>query len=884
MPKKVVILGGGVAGLSAAHELIERGFDVDVYEKKPTYLGGKARSVNVPGSELPKAGGGQHAPLPGEHGFRFFPGFYRHITDTMKRIPFTDATGRKNPNGVYDNLVDVQRVGILRNGKPPIITVVSFPKSLADLEAALSVLHTHDTGLLPGEARFFASKVWQLMTSCQRRRELDYEKIGWWQFMEASSHSKPYQHLLVEGLTRTLVAANAKHASTKTGGDIFIQLLFNIANPGMHTDRVLNGPTTDVWLKPWEEYLSGKGVRFFRGALVEKLVVADGRIEAVTIRDWQKAQAASSLAPGSAATTANAFNYDPPALGDFYLLATPVEVTTTLFEHSVKKNSGSLKPLDELASNVAWMNGIQFYLNQEIDIVQGHCIYVDSEWALTSISQLPFWSGYRMDERGDGTVKTIFSVDISDWNTLSSKNDPDLKPMKAKDCQTFDEIADRVWAQLKRSLNVNGTVVLSDDMRQGVYNDHGQAYKGYYLDHSINMQAPPGAADPAASAVGEAMADLKAVNHEPLLVNTVDSWGLRPDAYVGGISNLFLASDYVRTNTDLATMEGANEAARRAVNCIIDAAKVNAEPCQIWNLHEPAFFVPHKWYDAYRYQRGLPYGHPPGWLKALFLAWGIVYGVGFALMIAFYWVQDKLSRRPETIVANRSVTAPPAVHGGEVGRAHALRVPFMLGMMTLGVGLLILDSHLNLGWHTAAVWGYGLTALYAAYVLLSRDTVVGAILAFALVAGFAELASDYYLVSITDTLIYPRPEPRLWDSPAYMPFSWTVVLTQIGFIGYLIMKRLSPLQTGLLLVPISGILIPLYENWAIQGGWWNYVNAPEWHGVPYYIYLAEALLVFPVPYFIRKATVAGGRWALIGGLLEGLVMLVACLVAFKLVG
>jgi uncharacterized protein with NAD-binding domain and iron-sulfur cluster len=33
MPQKVVILGGGVAGLSAAHELIERGYAVEVLEK-----------------------------------------------------------------------------------------------------------------------------------------------------------------------------------------------------------------------------------------------------------------------------------------------------------------------------------------------------------------------------------------------------------------------------------------------------------------------------------------------------------------------------------------------------------------------------------------------------------------------------------------------------------------------------------------------------------------------------------------------------------------------------------------------------------------------------------------------------------------------------------
>ncbi len=49
MQQTVAILGGGVAGLSAAHELAERGFQVRVYERKPV-LGGKARSI--PGPEF----------------------------------------------------------------------------------------------------------------------------------------------------------------------------------------------------------------------------------------------------------------------------------------------------------------------------------------------------------------------------------------------------------------------------------------------------------------------------------------------------------------------------------------------------------------------------------------------------------------------------------------------------------------------------------------------------------------------------------------------------------------------------------------------------------------------------------------------------------------
>jgi len=69
MTPTVAVLGGGVGGLSAAHELVERGFDVRVYESRALF-GGKARSFGVPGS-----GTGGRADLPAEHGFRFFPGF-----------------------------------------------------------------------------------------------------------------------------------------------------------------------------------------------------------------------------------------------------------------------------------------------------------------------------------------------------------------------------------------------------------------------------------------------------------------------------------------------------------------------------------------------------------------------------------------------------------------------------------------------------------------------------------------------------------------------------------------------------------------------------------------------------------------------------------------
>src|SRR5215216_962990 len=119
---KVIVLGGGVAGMSAAHELIERGFEVEVYELKDV-PGGKARSVPVPGT-----GSGGRQDLPGEHGFRFFPRFYQHVTDTMQRIPLGDS-GRS----ALDNLTDTSRIEMARDGLPPFVMSARFPRTLDDL-------------------------------------------------------------------------------------------------------------------------------------------------------------------------------------------------------------------------------------------------------------------------------------------------------------------------------------------------------------------------------------------------------------------------------------------------------------------------------------------------------------------------------------------------------------------------------------------------------------------------------------------------------------------------------------------------------------------------------------------------------------------------------
>jgi uncharacterized protein with NAD-binding domain and iron-sulfur cluster len=539
MGKRVIVLGGGVGGMTAAHELAERGFEVTVYETRPM-PGGKARSVPVPGS-----GQGGRRDLPGEHGFRFFPGFYRHLPDTMQRIPFNRQRG-----GVLDNLVGASQVQMTRAGSAEIISPAHFPASLADIHLAFRALFAYatDVGIPLDEQFHFADLLLLLLTSCEERRFTEYEQQSWWTFSGADSRSTAYQKFLADGLTRSLVAAKAKEMSARTGGYILLQLLFDLSRPGGQADRVLNGPTNDVWIDPWLRHLRSLGVDYQSEHQVQSLHCRDRRISGVTVVSHEQAREDAA---------------------DFYVAAVPVEVMRLLASDDLMRAEPRLAGLHRLRTR--WMNGIMFYLDRDVPLVRGHTIYIDSPWALTSISQAQFWPRFKLEEMGDGRVEGILSVDVSDW-----EREGVVYRKQAMYCSK-EQVRDEVWAQLKQGLNDAGIDVLED-----------ANVLTWFLDPSIVYPNPN-----------------EASNLEPLLINTAGSWGDRPDAATA-IENLFLASDYVRTHTDLATMEGANEAARRAVNGILKASGSSAPRCGVWRLREPAIFAPARAIDAIRFKLGRP--------------------------------------------------------------------------------------------------------------------------------------------------------------------------------------------------------------------------------------------------------------------------------------
>jgi hypothetical protein len=212
------------------------------------------------------------------------------------------------------------------------------------------------------------------------------------------------------------------------------------------------------------------------------------------------------------------------------------------------------------------------------------------------------------------------------------------------------------------------------------------------------------------------------------------------------------------------------------------------------------------------------------------------------------------------------------------------RTPFVLGVMTFGIILLIIDSIRQRGFVSAMWWGYGLSAVFVVFSLATRDKMMLRFILFALSAGFAELVADAWLVDYTNTLIYPLPEPIIWASPAYMPFSWTVVLVEVGYIGWLVTQRWGLVKASFFLCLLGALLVPMYESWAIHAGWWHYQHTEMIFKVPVYVIIAEGLLMLTMPFMLGKVQNAPVRTVILWGLAEGFVMLIACFIAYGIAG
>ncbi|WP_106400194.1 hydroxysqualene dehydroxylase [Actinocorallia populi] len=534
--RRVAVFGGGMGGLTVAHELIERGFEVTVYERKA--WGGKCRSMPFTGT----ATGGRQD-LPAEHGFRFFPGFYQNLPDTMERVP------RPGGGTLKDNFVDGKEVSAFYNGTKmvlpahgSIVGTLSPGSLLTFLSTAVKVI-----GNVPAwEVAYFLEKMIVFVTSGPQRRLKQWENMSFADYVKVKGKSKRYNELLVDMFTSTLVAAKPDKANAHTMGLMAEAWVYSTLGLGGYgaPDRLLNAPTNEALIDPWMDHLRALGVDFQIGRTLTELKVAGGRISGAVLDGTQ------------------------PVEADHYVLAVPLERAVPLLNADILNADPNLKALGNLTTD--WMNGVMLYLKEPVDLGRGHVAYAGQPWALTSISQAQFWKKRFNRTYGDGTVNECLSIDLSAWDRKGV-----LHGRTAKEC-TPEQIIEEVLAQLRRAVP-RGDRVLKDS------NVHS-----WFIDPAITGLATP-----------------QVANDEPLLINSPSSWNFRPESTTA-IPNLFLASDYVRANINLATMEGANEAGRKAANAIIDASGAGGSKARLLDLWQPPAFNGFFADDDARFAAGKP--------------------------------------------------------------------------------------------------------------------------------------------------------------------------------------------------------------------------------------------------------------------------------------
>jgi uncharacterized protein with NAD-binding domain and iron-sulfur cluster len=312
---------------------------------------------------------------------------------------------------------------------------------------------------------------------------------------------------------------------------------------------VLDLPTDEAWIRPWVRLLERRGVRFVRGQRAVRYDVGRDRVDAVVLED--------------------AAGRRTRVEADWFVSAMPAERARRLWSRDVLRLDDSLEQMDDLFTD--WMVGIQLYLRQPADIARGHLTFVDSPWSLTALTQAQFWEDRDFArDYGDGSVVDSLSVDISNWDAPGM-----VHGLPAKRC-TPEQIADEVMAQI-RWHDTAGEKLPKDIVAS------------WFIDPGVRWHPQLG----------------RNTNATPLLVNTVGSWEKRPTA-VTRIPNFFVAGDFVRTNIDLATMEGANESGRHAVNGLLDAADSGAERVETFQLYRNPAMDAAKLADLALWRAGQP--------------------------------------------------------------------------------------------------------------------------------------------------------------------------------------------------------------------------------------------------------------------------------------
>jgi len=265
--KSVAIFGSGIAGLSAAHEAMEMGFDVTVYEALDC-PGGMARSGRTPEG------------MPTEYSWRGFGPWYHNAFDMMRRVPSANDAKKS----IYD--IELSRQ-VLFTILPDNI-VLPWPEDKPPL--CITTFTRYD---------YLAFLLICIRTICaDRRSEEVYSKINAADYFRA--RMTPQASKSVVGTFGPWIGTDSRKTSLHHAAQFHMKNAWPSSNgPQVHAaDRygpewrhkgregwlMLRGPSNEVWFDPWVAFLKEKGVKFQFATELVNVQGKDDKVTAATMR------------------------------------------------------------------------------------------------------------------------------------------------------------------------------------------------------------------------------------------------------------------------------------------------------------------------------------------------------------------------------------------------------------------------------------------------------------------------------------------------------------------------------------------------------------------------------------------------------------------------
>lgn len=396
-----IVCGGGIGGLTAAHELVKKGFKVTVFERNEI-LGGLARSTFL---------NNENGTYPTEYSWRVYGTGYKNLLQLLKEIPLSDQPNKR----VFDNLVKVSSYIFPR-----------FDKEEATVPEEKGYFKKMTEDFEKGDLRKMIEKIFYCNTiSADRMNSMDHLK--WKDF--CSDISEEAQKYMVQ-MWGPVLGMDTTYMSFPVVARLIGLLLggFTGTPSGFY---LMNQPTNMGWFDEWSKYLQSQGVEFKTENEITDFKIVNDQVDAVVVRDKEGNQ--------------------KEVTADYYVCNLSVEVAAKLLSNKPElKDKPVFSGLPTLAEKGKQIQlSVQIYLDKELIYPTDNEIVLylpDTPWAIIIEPEARVW---KKSHSTNSRVKTVLSVGICQTDI------PGIKHKKAfVDC-TPEEVEEEVWAQLDKSYHMS---------------------------------------------------------------------------------------------------------------------------------------------------------------------------------------------------------------------------------------------------------------------------------------------------------------------------------------------------------------------------------------------------------------------------------------------